>query len=267
MSAEDDQEMLAAEYALGTLDATERDEAQALMSSDPAFAARVQSWEKRLGELHQMVEPVEPPAELWPKILSRVTGIPQSEIRLPEIPTLPTTDPEAEQKIVQLSRRVRRWRGATFMAAAMAATLLLFVSLREFSPGTLPAGLRPAAPAAPAGQFVAVLQESPASPGFILTVDMRSKNFTVRKVGADKPADRSYELWLVHDRFPGPRSLGLIGDDAFTTRPALASFDREVINNATYAVSLEPPGGSPTGEPTGPVVFSGKLIEATPDQP
>jgi anti-sigma-K factor RskA len=165
---------------------------------------------------------------------------------------------------VQLSRRVRRWRGATAVVSALAATLALFVALKEFAPGSLPAALRP--PAA-GGQFVAVLQESASAPGFILTVDMQSKAFTVRKVGADKPADKSYELWLVHDRFAGPRSLGLIGDNAFTTRPALASYDREVINGATYAVSLEPTGGSPTGAPTGPVVFSGKLIEATPDNP
>ena len=262
MIADDDQEMLAAEYALGTLDAAERDEAQSLMASNPAFLALVQRWEKRLGELHQMIAPVEPPADLWPRILERVTGVPQSEVRLPEILATPVPDPASEEKVVQLSSRVRRWRGATMAVGAMAATLLLFVGVREFQPRYLPQALRPAGPA---GQFVAVLQEGPTSPGFILTVDMRSKAFTVRKVGADKPADKSYELWLVHDKFAGPRSLGLVGDAPFTTRPALASYDRDTINTATYAVSLEPPGGSPTGSPTGPVVFSGKLIEATPD--
>ncbi len=264
MIADDDQEMLAAEYALGTLDAAERDEAQSLMAVNPAFAALVRRWEKRLGELHQMIEPVEPPAELWPRILERVTGVPQSEVRLPEILLTPQPDPLAEEKIVQLSGRVRRWRGATAAVAAIAATLLLFFGVREFQPGYLPAALRPPGPA---GQFVAVLQQDATSPGFILTVDMRTKNFIVRKVGADKPADKSYELWLVHDKFSGPRSLGLIGDAPFTSRPALASYDRETIDTATYAVSLEPPGGSPTGSPTGPVVFSGKLIEATPDKP
>ena len=122
-------------------------------------------------------------------------------------------------------------------------------------------------PEAPAGQFVAVLQQDATSPGFILSVDMRTKNFVVRKVGADRPVDKSYELWLVSDRFPAPRSLGLIGDNPFTARSVLAPFDRDTINNATFAVSLEPTGGSPTGAPTGPVVFSGKLIEATPDKP
>ena len=264
MIADDDQEMLAAEYALGTLDADERDEAQSLMTTNPAFAALVQRWEKRLGELHQMIEPVEPPAELWPRILEQVTGVPQSELRLPDMVRVPEPDARAEAQIIQLSGRVRRWRGATATVAALAATLLLFFGVREFQPGYLPEALRPPGPA---GQFVAVLQQDATSPGFILTVDMRSKNFIVRKVGADKPADKSYELWLVHDKFAGPRSLGLIGDNPFTARPALGAYDRDTINTATYAVSLEPPGGSPTGAPTGPVVFSGKLIEATPDAP
>src|SRR5688572_25992800 len=111
MSAEDDQDMLAAEYALGSLDADEREEAQRLIASDPAFAARVQHWERRLGELHQMVDPVEPPDDLWPKILAKVRGVEPSELRLPEIfrartPAAPAVDAE----VIALSGRVRRWR-------------------------------------------------------------------------------------------------------------------------------------------------------------
>jgi anti-sigma-K factor RskA len=75
---------------------------------------------------------------------------------------------------------------------------------------------------------------------------------------------RSYELWLVSDRFPQPRSLGLVGEQEYTVRPTLASFDPDTIRRATYAVSLEPQGGSPTGVPTGPVLFGGELIEVSP---
>jgi anti-sigma-K factor RskA len=56
----------------------------------------------------------------------------------------------------------------------------------------------------------------------------------------------------------------VVGRDEFTTRPQLASYDALTINTATYAISLEPEGGSPTGAPTGPVLYTGKLIQTTP---
>src|SRR5579872_7146111 len=74
---DDDQDALAAEYVLGTLSADERDHAETLISIDPAFAAMVRQWERRLGELNVMVEAVEPPAEIWGKINAQVGGIEQ----------------------------------------------------------------------------------------------------------------------------------------------------------------------------------------------
>jgi anti-sigma-K factor RskA len=56
----------------------------------------------------------------------------------------------------------------------------------------------------------------------------------------------------------------VIGAEPFTVRQVSAEYDPVTINRATYAVSLEPQGGSPTGAPTGPVLYSGKLVQATP---
>ena len=61
-----------------------------------------------------------------------------------------------------------------------------------------------------------------------------------------------------------PRSLGVIGGDEFTARPVLASYDADVINDATYAVTVEQAGGSPDGAPHSTPVFTGKLIETVP---
>jgi anti-sigma-K factor RskA len=61
-----------------------------------------------------------------------------------------------------------------------------------------------------------------------------------------------------------PRSLGVVGGNDFTMRPVLSSYDPEVVNQATYAVTVEPEGGSPTGIATGPIVFTGKLVETVP---
>ena len=108
----------------------------------------------------------------------------------------------------------------------------------------------PAAPAPPSAQYVAVLQKDGGSPAFILTVDGATKNFTVRKVGAAAEPGKSFELWLISDKLPQPRSLGVIGAGDFTARPVLASYDADTVNAATYAVTVEQAGGSPDGKPT-----------------
>lgn len=229
---DDEREIFAGEYALGTLDASERARAEWLIASDTAFAARVRYWENRLAPLTDAVAPVEPPASLWPRIRA----------------ALPLA---GGAQIIEMNRRLKRWQTATGIAGALAAALLIFVAVREAN--------RPPE----TGKFVAVLQQDKVSPAFLLTVDLRTRDFTVRRVGAEVPRDRSYELWLVHDKFPSPRSLGLIGDHEFT-KAALTAYDPKIINEATYAVTLEPQGGSPTGVATGPIVYVGKLIEAVP---
>lgn len=236
---EEDREILAAEYALGTLDWNERSQAERWLASDREFADRVRYWENRFAELAASVDAVEPPPALWPRILSALPGGAQMGA-------------SAGAQVIDLTRRLKRWQTATYAAGALAASLLFFVGVREaYQP-------RP-----DSGRFVAVLQQDKVSPGFLLTVDLKTKEFTVRRVGAEAPRDRSYELWLVHDIFPSPRSLGVIGDREFT-RAALSAYDPKIINEATYAVSVEPPGGSPTGVATGPIVYVGKLIEAVP---
>lgn len=238
MMLSEDREVMAAEYVLGTLDASERAQAEVLLASDSEFAARVRYWENYLGALLASVEPVEPRRDLFPRIRAMIAS-------------------GGGAQVIDLTRRLNRWRGTALAASALAASLLLFVGLRDFAPDYLPAALRP-----DSQRFVAVIQQSKDAPAFLLTVDTRNRSFTVRKVGAEVPAGRSYELWLVHDKFPAPRSLGVISEHEFTRPAAFAEYDPQIINEATYAVSVEPPGGSPTGQATGPIVFTGKLIEA-----
>jgi len=95
-------------------------------------------------------------------------------------------------------------------------------------------------------------------------VDEAAKNFTVRKVGASAEPGKSFELWLISDKLPRPRSLGVIGGGDFTSRPVLASYDADMVKAATYAVTIEQAGGSPDGNPHSAPVFTGKLIEAVP---
>jgi anti-sigma-K factor RskA len=109
-----------------------------------------------------------------------------------------------------------------------------------------------------------VLQQDPTAPAFLLTVDTQSRTLTVRRISAAPENSRSYELWLISSRFPSPRSLGVVGQDEFTQRPLPSNYDLATVRGASYAVSLEPTGGSPSGVPTGPILFTGKLVDSQP---
>ena len=201
-----------------------RAEAERLIVSDTAFAAQVAYWERRLALLAEAVDDVEPADSVWHNILAGLRGA-----------AVLAGTPSGSAEIVYLTRKMNRWRNATYVAGALAASLLLFIGVRDVTP-----------PAPDLGRYVAVLQADKVSPGFLLTVDLRTKDFTVRRVGAYVPADRSFELWLVHDKFPQPRSLGLIGDHEFT-RSQLAAFDPQIVDDETYGGGGQPPGPQPTG--------------------
>jgi anti-sigma-K factor RskA len=293
MAYSEDHIALAAEYALGTPDADERAQVETMMAVDTEFTAIVHAWEYRLGVLNQMVGSVEPRPIVWENI-QRAIGHsgPQAPLTLPEAASPPAAPVVTEQapvpdiawlesnsNVIQLSGRVKRWRNVASFATAAAAALIAMLGLQVYSPDLLPNGLRPKPrvqvveiktpplPAPPSAQYVAILQGAGGAPAFILTVDAATKNFTVRKVGVDAEAGKSFELWLISDRLPQPRSLGVIGGSEFTARPVLASYDANTINGATYAVTVEQAGGSPDGKPHSTPVFTGKLIETVPAAP
>ena len=288
MAYSEDHIALAAEYALGTLDADERAQVETMMVVDTDFTAIVRAWEYRLGVLNQMVGSVEPRPIVWENI-QRAIGHsgPQVPLTLPEAaPVAPVTAeparvedmhwPEEASNVVQMSGRLRRWRNVASFATAAAAALIAMLAMQVYSPDLLPNALRPKVrtqvveikspplPAPPSAQYVAILQGAGGAPAFILTVDAATKNFTVRKVGADAEAGKSFELWLISDKLPQPRSLGVIGGSDFTARPVLADYDAGTINAATYAVTVEQAGGSPSGKPTSAPIYTGKLIETVP---
>jgi anti-sigma-K factor RskA len=290
MAYSEDHIALAAEYALGTLDAEERAQVESMMSVDTDYKAMVEAWERKLGPLNQMVGSVEPGVEVWDRIKAAIgiSGAQQSfALPVAEAPP-PAPEPQAapatatglspeSKRVVQFAYRAFVWRWVATGAGAIAASLAAIIAVQLTRPDILPDTLRPAIrtqvvqvqapPPPPGAQFVAVLQKDGTSPAFILTVDPATKNFTVRKVGATQEPGRSYELWLVSDKLQRPRSLGVIGGHDFTAAKALAAYDVDTVNKATYAVTVEPEGGSPTGVATGPIVFTGKLIEAVPPAP
>ena len=201
MTADDNNDALAAEYVLGTLDAEERAQAELTMSVDAAFAASVRAWERRLGELSAMVDPKEPPGDTFERVKARIAGVEPGAMKLPEFAEAPKPEPvpapapapapvvvpeRNDAEVIALSQRVGRWRTATLMTGTLAACLVAFMVVRETNPDALPAPLRPkpkivevtktvevTAPA-PA-EFVAVLQKDEFSPAFLLTLDLQRR--------------------------------------------------------------------------------------------
>lgn len=276
-----DRKGFAAEYALGTLDSDERAQADALLLIDPEFTAEVRAWERRLGELNVLVAPIEPQDALWERIKARVAEAGPSEpMRLPEVVVAPPAAAASSAEIVHLAQRVRRWRAFTGLATALAACLVAVVVARDLRPDLMPAPLQPKqqivervvekevvreVPAARPAQFVAVFQKDEQSPSFVMSVDIDKRIVTVRQVAAERLADKSYQLWIATQPGAPPQSLGVLGNDDFTVKATLAAYDPAVINGATFGISLEPLGGSPIDQPTGPVIHA-KLLQVTPPQ-
>jgi anti-sigma-K factor RskA len=283
MAYSEDHIALAAEYALGTLDAAERAQVEAMMSVDKDFTAAVVAWEQKLGALNQMVGSVEPRPELWENIKA---AIGHSEQQVPIVLLQPASQTFApvvgaapvvadNSNVIQFAAKARRWRAVATATSAIAAALVVMIGIGASMPDLLPDSMRPksqvaevkVAPAPrPSAQYVALLQKDAGGPAFILTVDEATRNFTVRKVGASADAGSSYELWLISDKLGKPRSLGVVGADQFTSRPVLASYDPDTVKNATYAVTVEQAGGSPDGNPHSTPILTGKLIETVPSR-
>jgi len=217
----------AGEYVLGTLDAAERIAFEARLTRDGELQAEVAAWRRRLTPLDAETAEAEPPAQTFAKILARI-------------------DTPAPVNVVELQRRVRQWRIAATAFAALAASLILFFVVQ---------GQRTPSPAN--NLYVAVLQGSDAQPAFVAAVDVKTKSMVVRRVGAATPPGHSYELWALGGTRAAPQPLGVIGASMRVSSDQLGG---QPIDATTLAVSLEPPGGSPTGAPTGPVLFTGKLI-------
>ena len=183
---------------------------------------------------------------------------------------------ERSADVVYLAGRVKRWRRLTLAIGALAAAMALYIAVGQLAPDLIPYDLRPPGlpmmsaqgpGRGPQDGMVVVLQQEPTAPAFLLTLDTQKRMLTVRRVSATPETGRSYELWVISSRSPSPRSLGVVGNDEFTQRPLPGSFDANTLRTASYAVSLEPAGGSTTGAPTGPILFTGKAVDSLPATP
>jgi anti-sigma-K factor RskA len=236
----EERDLRLAEYVLGTLPQPERAAVELELAVDPAARAARDAWERRLAPLALTAPEVEPGPGVWPAIARSLTD---RRVADPASPFGPAAN---DDRIGALHRSLRRWRFAAGTAAALAAGLALFVAVGPQQPGSED------------GRYLAVVNSGGEAPALLVSIDTRAGTARVRPVGAQTPAGHSLELWYV-GAGEAPRTLGLVG--ATAQGLALpANTDARALADGTFAVSVEPKGGSPTGQPTGPVVYSGKLI-------
>jgi anti-sigma-K factor RskA len=229
----EERDALAGEYVLGTLEAgAAREVERALSGGDAELREAVARWEARLAPLAALAPEEAPPPDLWARI----------EAALPApgaAAAAPPTRPASERR-----RRPDPWRwlalGSTAVAAGLAALLLV----------------RPA----PEAPLMTVLLTSRDQPAWLVEAD---RDGALRLAAVNRqpvPPDRVMQLWALPQGATAPTSLGLIPSEAGRYSASTTSIRPEP--GMLVEITLEPPGGSPTGRPTGPVLFIGRLSAA-----
>ncbi len=235
---------LAAVWALGLAEGNDLERGVGLYRDDPAFRAEADGWTARLAPLLDEVLEVDPPASLWTRIEA---GLPRGT--------------SANDNLPLLDRQVKLWRGLSAMMTALAAAFALLLLFRP--PERIPVAPPTTSSPQPAGPpLVAMVGADQKQMMIVANWDPVQRRL-VLAVAGDMPANvgKSHELWVIPSDGT-PRSLGTMPDEKTMHMDLAAQLAELLRQGATIAISLEPPGGSPTGAPTGPVMWSGKLESA-----
>lgn len=220
---------LAAQFALGTLSGRARRGLARVARVDPVVARAIAAWEARLGTLADVVPGITPPPRVWEGIRSR----------------LGLAEPERPQRRLRIPwwASLKLWQGLALASFVVAFAL----AVTMFAPRT----------ERPAEAIVVVLAGPDAKPVLIASAERGARYLTVKSLSpVSLAADRALQLWALPEG-RDPQSLGLIPASGIgrVALPVPAGMAFQSV--PALAVSLEPAGGSPTGKPTGPVLYSG----------
>lgn len=241
MNLQDREELwaLAGEYVLGVLTAEEAAEIERLMEGNEELRSAVAYWEERLLGLTTIAPSIAPTEDLWQRIAQSLPTTSESSAVAPVPPA-----PASTRSTPDWWNNIRFWRFATLAAGAAAIVLAATTLFR---------------PSVQAPAYTAVLQ-SPAdkSPGWIVQVS----NNQVQVIPLAKTTvgpNQALELWTKQERATKPTSLGLLPPD----RPVQIPIDRlpGLEPGQLFEITLEPATGSPTGRPTGKILFIGRAAE------
>lgn len=224
---------LAGAYALGTLSARVRSRLARIARVDATVAEAVRAWELRLAKLADGLPGITPPPRVWEGIRKR--------LGLKDEPTGTSWAGDTSHWWASLPV----WRGLALAGFALAFAL----GVTLFAPKT----------ELPAESIVVVLAGQDGKPALVATSDRESRYLTIKNIAALGPGPgRSLELWMLPDG-RAPRSLGLIRASGIDRIALPAAAGSTLQGIPALAVSLEPAGGSPTGAPTGPVLYTGRV--------
>ena len=224
-------ERLAAEYALGTSPPRVRRRLAAIARENRVVADALREWQDRLAPFAAEVPAITPAPRVWARIAARL-GI--------DMRPAPAPPPPAPWW-----GRLGVWRALTISSLVIAVALGVAKFAQPPGPEVAP--------------IVVVLAGADAKPALIATASRLDRYLTIKPVGNTAPAaGQVFELWALPQASP-PKSLGVIPAGRVVQVPLAAPADESLTNIPALAVSLEPPGGSPTGQPTGPVLYSGTI--------
>ena len=223
----EDPELDIAEYVLGTLRPDQARAVEALALADPAVAAGLAAWEVKLGHLATLVPPVEPPSALWHR-LALATGIEAAQLRF-----------RGNGSAERIRASLRLWR--TLAVAAAMATVVFAALLLRPSPSAAPVLLAALSPTGTPGA------------AFLVRVDAAGNAAIIAPEPPPAASGQVLELWALAPGAGAPVSLGVL-PGAGTARLRAA-----VRPGTQLLLSHEPAGGSPTGQPIGPVLYSGVI--------
>lgn len=238
MTAPQDKQDLASQYVLGTLSATRRREVEAGLQMDAELRAAVHYWQDRLLPLTALAEPVDPSAQLWPRI--------EQSLNQMTAPAVPRARTVAATPLAWWNS-LRLWQGlagAGFAAASIMASVLV----------TRQAVL----PAAPQYLVVLVAPQDKA-PGWVIQASSPQQLSLIPLGQTSVPAEKSLQFWTKGDNWSGPVSLGLVKPGQTLQIP----LDKlpPLQANQLFELTLEPVNGSPINRPTGPIQFIGRAVK------
>lgn len=233
-ASDDDPALRYAEYVLGVLDADTRANVERELASSEAAATAVELWRHRLLPLAAEIALHEPPPHVWLRIRS----------------ALQLDAPGREQPRggrPGISESLRFWQRLSLATSALAAACIVALLLVTRHP----------APTVP--YMASTLAQTDGRIGWTATMDIaKARLIVVPAAPQSFTTGRAPELWLIA-KGEKPVAVGMISASRpviLTVGPALRS---RVGPTAVLAVSVEPPGGSPTGQPTGPVIAVGAI--------
>jgi anti-sigma-K factor RskA len=240
----EERERLAAEHVMGLLEGDEHQRAQALVGTDPAFAAMTRHWSERLSELDESAPALPPDDALWRRIED---GIAAQQPALQVDDPNPVIVPNPLGAFRSLWRSLHFWRIAgltgAFASLALAIGLAVTATQRARQP-----------------VLVAVLMTDANQPAAVINAFANGRAELVPFKGVQIPHGHSFEIWTFPDPKGAPVSLGIV------TQARTAPLDLGRITqprpDQLFAVSVEPEAGSPTGLPTGPVMMKGTASTA-----